>query len=84
VPTTADTDLRFDTGRVRRRIDEAAARDGVARDVAIRTVTGEVPAGRIGSAEELAELVVFLASRRAAFLTGATVQIDGGSSRGLF
>jgi 3-oxoacyl-[acyl-carrier protein] reductase len=74
----------FDTGRVRRRIDEAAERDGVPRDMAVRTVAGEVPAGRIGTADELAELVVFLASRRAAFLTGATVQIDGGSSRGLF
>ena len=74
----------FDTGRVRRRIDEIAMRDGVSRDMAARTVAGDVPVGRIGLADELAELVVFLASRRAAFLTGSTIQIDGGSGRGLF
>jgi len=74
----------FDTGRVRRRIDEIARREGVAREAAALTVAGDVPVGRIGVADELAEVVVFLAGRRAAFLTGSTIQIDGGSARGLF
>jgi 3-oxoacyl-[acyl-carrier protein] reductase len=74
----------FDTGRVRRRIDEVAQRDGVPRAAATRTVAGDVPAGRIGAPEELAELVCFLATRRAGFVTGATVPIDGGSGHGLF
>lgn len=74
----------FDTGRVRRRVDEIAQRDGVPREVATRIVAGDIVAGRIGAPEELAELVCFLATRRAGFVTGATVQIDGGSSRGLF
>jgi 3-oxoacyl-[acyl-carrier protein] reductase len=74
----------FDTGRVRRRVDEIAQRDGVPREVATRLVAGDVPAGRIGAPEELAELVCFLATRRAGFVTGTTVQIDGGSSHGLF
>jgi 3-oxoacyl-[acyl-carrier protein] reductase len=73
----------FDTGRVRKRIDETAERDGTSREAAARAIAGDTPMGRIGRAEELAELVVFLASRRAAFLTGATIQIDGGSSRAL-
>jgi len=74
----------FDTGRVRRRIDEVVEREQVPREVAVRKVAGDIPIGRIGTADELAELVTFLASRRAAFLTGATIQIDGGNSRGLF
>jgi 3-oxoacyl-[acyl-carrier protein] reductase len=74
----------FDTGRVRRRVDEITRRDGVPREMATRIVAGDVPAGRIGAPEELAELVCFLATRRAGFVTGATVQIDGGSSHGLF
>jgi NAD(P)-dependent dehydrogenase (short-subunit alcohol dehydrogenase family) len=36
------------------------------------------PMGRIGRAEEVAELIVWLCSDRAAFVTGANVAIDGG------
>jgi NAD(P)-dependent dehydrogenase (short-subunit alcohol dehydrogenase family) len=36
------------------------------------------PLGRVGEAEEIAELIYFLASDRAAWITGATVSIDGG------
>ncbi len=36
------------------------------------------PLGRVGQPEEAADLIAFLASPRAAFITGATVNIDGG------
>jgi len=36
------------------------------------------PLGRVGEAGEVAELVFYLASERAAWITGATYQIDGG------
>jgi NAD(P)-dependent dehydrogenase (short-subunit alcohol dehydrogenase family) len=36
------------------------------------------PLGRVGTAEEVAELVLFLASDRASWITGVTVSIDGG------
>ena len=38
------------------------------------------PMGRAGEAEEVAELLVFLASSRAAYITGQTIMIDGGLS----
>lgn len=37
-----------------------------------------VPLGRVGEPEEVAELVAFLASERAAYITGQTLRIDGG------
>ena len=36
------------------------------------------PMGRVGTAEDIAELVVFLASARASFITGAAYPVDGG------
>jgi len=42
-----------------------------------------VPLGRIGTPEEFASMVVFLASERASYVTGLTVQVDGGLVRGL-
>jgi len=39
---------------------------------------GRVPLGRLGTAEDVAETVLFLGSARAAYLTGQTVAVDGG------
>lgn len=41
-------------------------------------VKASIPMGRLGQPEEIAELVCFLASDRAAFITGATFDINGG------
>jgi len=38
-----------------------------------------VPVGRVGEAEEVGDLVAFLASSRAAFITGTSINIDGGA-----
>jgi NAD(P)-dependent dehydrogenase (short-subunit alcohol dehydrogenase family) len=37
------------------------------------------PLGRIGEVEDVAELVAFIASERASFITGTTIPVDGGS-----
>jgi NAD(P)-dependent dehydrogenase (short-subunit alcohol dehydrogenase family) len=39
-----------------------------------------VPVGRVGEAEELADLVAFLVSERARFITGTAINFDGGAS----
>jgi 3-oxoacyl-[acyl-carrier protein] reductase len=53
-------------------------------DQAIKDKAKAIPLGRIGKPEELAALVAFLASEQAAYISGATIQVDGGASRGIF
>jgi len=49
-------------------------------DEAFRRMT---PLGRIGKPEEVADLVLFLASDRGGFIHGANISIDGGTTKGL-
>jgi 3-oxoacyl-[acyl-carrier protein] reductase len=42
-----------------------------------------IPLRRLASPEEFANVVAFLASGRASYVTGTTLQIDGGYVRGL-
>lgn len=45
-------------------------------------VRREIPMGRFGTPEEIADVVTFLASPRASWVTGTCVVVDGGQSRG--
>ena len=46
-------------------------------------MTNDIPLKRLGKPEEFGALVAFLASVQAAFITGTSVQIDGGLIRSL-
>ncbi len=43
-------------------------------------IGGMVPLGRIGESEEVGDVIAFLASERASYVTGAAINIDGGQS----
>jgi 3-oxoacyl-[acyl-carrier protein] reductase len=73
----------IDTERVRE-LDEAnaAAQKRSVEEVASERVK-TIPLGRMGKAEEVASLVVFLASAKASYITGTTIAVDGGLIRGV-
>jgi len=58
--------------------DQTAAARGISREEAIEVQEGKVPIGRFGTPEEIANVVVFLCSERAADVTGANWSVDGG------
>lgn len=68
----------FATDRMRSLAEQRAQREGVDADQALQELGAGVPMRRIGRPEEFGALVAFLCSRQAAFLTGASIQIDGG------
>jgi 3-oxoacyl-[acyl-carrier protein] reductase len=71
------------TDRVKGLAEGRATKEGkTVRDV-VDEYAVNIPARRLGQPEELAALVVFLASERAAYITGTTIQVDGGYVRSL-
>ncbi len=61
-----------------------AGKQGVtAREIEERWAK-QAPLGRIGQPEEFADVVVFLASERASYVTGVSIGVDGGIVKGLY
>jgi 3-oxoacyl-[acyl-carrier protein] reductase len=72
------------TDRQRELGDARAASRGVPFDEYMRDLVRDVPAGRLGRPEELADVIAFLCSERAGYVTGTAIAVDGGMTKGLF
>jgi 3-oxoacyl-[acyl-carrier protein] reductase len=70
------------------RLEEFAARQAetekVSRAEIVERWSRQIPIGRPATPEEFANVVVFLASERASYITGASIAVDGGAVKGVF
>jgi 3-oxoacyl-[acyl-carrier protein] reductase len=71
------------TDRIQQLATVRAEEGGITFDEALANMTADIPLGRIGDPDEFANLVVFLASERASYITGTTIQVDGGMVKSL-
>jgi 3-oxoacyl-[acyl-carrier protein] reductase len=67
------------TERVEDLVGSRAAQSGASRADVEASIVRAMPIGRLGRPEEIADVVVFLASERASFVTGTFLAVDGGS-----
>lgn len=72
---------RIMTDRFLEHQTDRAKRSGVTVEQQMEISSADIPMGRIGTPEEFAAMVVFLASARASYITGVAVQVDGGLIR---
>ena len=71
------------TDRVKNLIEEKAKKSRRKVNKVTEEITSQIPLGRIGNPDELANLIVFLASEKASYITGSVIQADGGFVKGL-
>ena len=72
------------TDRIAAVFRERAESQGTSYESVLKSINANIPLGRFGTPEEVADLIVFLCSERASYITGATIQVDGGAVKGLF
>jgi 3-oxoacyl-[acyl-carrier protein] reductase len=74
---------RIGTDRVSELDQARAGREGIDVETVQEQSRATIPVGRYGEPEEFAALVAFLAGRRAAYITGSVLRVDGGMIKSL-
>lgn len=65
------------------RIDQLSKERGVPPEAIVKEFSHEIPLGRFGQPDEIAPMVVFLASHKTSYVTCQSILVDGGIARGL-
>ena len=66
------------TDRMKELIESEAQQSDKSEEEVKKKWTEQIPMGRLGKPEEFANMVIFLASERASYVTGTVIQVDGG------
>ena len=74
----------FDTDRIRSTMAAAATKSGKSLDEVLDVRRGNIPARRLGTAEEFGAACAFLCSAQAGYITGQNWLLDGGAFPGTF
>ena len=72
----------METRRLDYMVKAKAAMSGVSEEAAREEFLRDIPIGRFAKPEEIAPLIAFLASARNSYISGTTIAIDGGATRG--
>ena len=72
----------METRRLDYMVKAKAAMMGITEEAAREAFLRDIPIGRFARPEEIAPLVAFLASARNSYISGITIAIDGGATRG--
>jgi 3-oxoacyl-[acyl-carrier protein] reductase len=72
------------TARLLSLAERVAGIEGVTAAQVEQRWASQAPLGRVGRPEEFADVVVFLASERASYVTGVSIAVDGGIVKGLY
>jgi len=62
----------------------SAKQKGISHEEVISEIAKEIPMKRLANPKEIASVVTFLASQQASYITGNTIQVDGGWTKGYF
>jgi 3-oxoacyl-[acyl-carrier protein] reductase len=74
---------RVATDRIRFLDEAKAGREGRTVEAVAAESTSSIPVGRYGEPKEYADVVTFLASERASYMTGGVIRVDGGLIAGI-
>ena len=73
----------METRRLDYLIQKSAEIEGITVEEARARSLRKIPLGRFARPEEIADVIVFLASERASYVTGTVVEVDGGATLGI-
>ena len=72
------------TDRLHGLLTTAAEMEGQTYDEVLQASQSMIPIGRFADPREFADMLVFIASERARYITGTTIMVDGGLTKGIF
>jgi len=72
------------TERLENLLITAAEKQEKSYEEVLKSSQATIPLGRFAEPEEFADMLVFMASERARYITGTTVMVDGGLTKGIF